>query len=89
MPISLGSREWGCPKRGDAHVTATPHFRKKLTGERVQALGAVINGLFEWTSVSYDWSMVFKATSNQSEVTLVHPQDPRDRCAHSLYPFPL
>ena len=24
MPISLGSWEWGCPKRGDAHITVTP-----------------------------------------------------------------
>ena len=24
MPISLGFWEWGCPKRGDAHVTVTP-----------------------------------------------------------------
>ena len=26
-------------------------------------------GAFGWTSVSYDWPMVFKATINQSEVT--------------------
>ena len=24
MPISLGSGEWGCPRRGDAHITVTP-----------------------------------------------------------------
>ena len=24
MSISLGFREWGCPKRGDAHITVTP-----------------------------------------------------------------
>ena len=24
MPISLGFWEWGCPKRGDAHITVTP-----------------------------------------------------------------
>ena len=23
MPISLGFWEWGCPKRGDAHITVT------------------------------------------------------------------
>ena len=32
----------------------------------VQALGAVISGIVGWTSVSYDWSMVFKANINQS-----------------------
>ena len=36
------------------------------------------------TSVHYDWSMVFKATINQSQVTLVNPNDPRDRCTESL-----
>ena len=36
-----------------------------------------------------DWSMVFKATVNQSQVhvTLVHPNDPKNHCAESLYPF--
>ena len=24
MSISLGFREWGCPKSGDAHITVTP-----------------------------------------------------------------
>ena len=33
-------------------------------------------GSFEWTSNSYDWSMLFKATINQSQETLVHPNDP-------------
>ena len=51
----------------------------------VQSLGA-----FGWTSLSYDWSIVFKATINQSYVTLVHQNDPGIRCAESfLYPFPL
>ena len=31
--------------------------------------------------------MVFKATTNQSYVTLVHPTDPKNLCAESLYPF--
>ena len=33
--------------------------------------------------------MVFKATINQSQVhvTLVHPNDPKNHCAESLYPF--
>ena len=33
--------------------------------------------------------MVFKAAINQSQVTLVHPNDPRNRCAENLCPFPL
>ena len=36
-----------------------------------------------------DWSMVFKATINQSKVTLVHRNYPRHLCAESIYPFPL
>ena len=51
----------------------------------VQSLGA-----FGWTSICYNWSMVFKATINQSYVALVHKNDPRIRCTESfLYPFPL
>ena len=33
--------------------------------------------------------MIFKATINQSYVMLSHPNDPRNLCAESLYPFPL
>ena len=29
MPISLGFEEWGCPKRGDAHITVTLDQRKR------------------------------------------------------------
>ena len=46
-------------------------------------------GSFGWTSNSHDWLMVVKATINQSQVPFVHPNDPRNRCAESLYPFPL
>ena len=42
-------------------------------------------GSFGWTSVSYDWSMVFGANINQSEVTVVHLHGPRNRFADSLY----
>ena len=64
--------------------------QKLLEGEWVQALGTVTSGIVQVdkTSVSYDWSMVFKATINQSQVTLAHPNDPRNRSAQSLYPFP-
>ena len=44
-------------------------------------------GAFGWTSVNYVWPMVFKATINQSEVILVHPNDPENRCAESLSSF--
>ena len=37
-----------------------------------------------WKNVSYDWSMVFIATNNQSKGTLVHPNDCRNRCAESF-----
>ena len=36
-----------------------------------------------WTSFSYDWSMMFKATTNQSSVTLLHTIDRRNRCAET------
>ena len=60
---------------------------QKLQGEWVQALGTVISGIVWVDKRCYDWSMVFKATINQSQVTLVNPNDPRDRCAEILYPF--
>ena len=66
-----------------------PHSRghkrngNKLSAQRFQL------GSFGWTSNSYDWSMVFKETMNQSQVTLVHPNDPKTRYAESLYQFPL
>ena len=48
-------------------------------------------GSFGWTSVSYDWSIVFKATITHSQVMLVYPQFSffilRNRCAESLKPF--
>ena len=34
----------------------------------------------------YDWSMAFTAT-NQKYITLVQLNNPRSRCAESLYPF--
>ena len=45
-------------------------------------------GSLGWAKVSYDWSMVFKATIHQSERTIVQPNDPKNLCAESLYPFP-
>ena len=36
---------------------------------------------------SYDWSMAFKGTINQSYLKLVNPNEPSNRCAESLYPF--
>ena len=58
----------------------------------VQAVATFISSIVSgigWTSVSYDWSMAFKATINQSLVTLAHPNDPTNHCAESLYLFPL
>ena len=39
-----------------------------------------------WDSLEVQ-AMVFKATTNQPYVTLVHPTDPKNLCAESLYPF--
>ena len=64
---------------------------RKLEGEWVQVFVAVISGI-----VSVDkrqlWlveSMVSKTTINQSQVTLVHSNDARNRCTECLYPFPV
>ena len=37
----------------------------------------------------YDWSMVFKATIDQSQVTLLHSNEPRNHCAKKLVPISL
>ena len=46
-------------------------------------------GSFGWTSNSCDWSMVFKATINQSHVTLVRPNDPNKSLRRKLVPISL
>ena len=40
-------------------------------------------------SVTYDWLMVALNTIDQSSLTLVHPNDPRNPRTQSLYPFSL
>ena len=63
-----------------------PHFRSlRENGYKLWVHWFL--GRLRWKSVSYDWSMVFKATINQSQVTFVHPNNPRDRCAEILNPF--
>ena len=60
-----------------------PLFRN-YTGNGYNLPVQTFLGLFGWTSISYDWLMVLKATINQSQVPLVHPNDPRNRWAESL-----
>ena len=61
---------------------------KFQTGILVEWKASVISGhVWMVKHLFSDWSMVSKATINQSEVTLVHPNDPTNRCAESLYPF--
>ena len=60
---------------------------RNYEGNGYKILTPIFRGPFEQTSVIYDWSMVFKATINQSQVTLGHPNNPTNRCAESLYPF--
>ena len=56
---------------------------QKVYGEWVQALVQRFLGKDWWRLV-----MVIKAMINQSWLTLVHPNDPTNRFAESLYPFP-
>ena len=46
-------------------------------------------GSFGRISVTYDWLMVALNTIDQSSLTLVQPNDPRNPCSQSLYPFSL
>ena len=66
-----------------------PHFR--TLGGMGTSFGC--SDFWDWlsgqlTTLRY-WSMVRKVTINQSWVTLVHTNDPWNRCAERLYPFPL
>ena len=72
------TRKWHC-----LHYRNYKGYGYKLSGQRFL-------GSFRWTSTSCDWSMVFRATRNQSAVKLGHPENnPRNRFAKGLYPFPL
>ena len=57
-----------------------PHSRNIYKGNEVKFSAQRFLGSLERTSVSYDWPILFKATINQSEDTIFHPNDPRNRC---------
>ena len=46
-------------------VLVIPHYRN-YKGNELKLLAQRFQGSFGWTTVSYDWSMVFKATINRS-----------------------
>jgi len=46
-------------------------------------------GSFEWTSITCDWLMGAWNSIDQSQQALVHPDNPRNHCPKSLYPFTL
>ena len=50
---------------------------------------AVTSGIVRVDKRGYDWSMRFKATINQSKITFVLPNDPKNGCTESLYSLPL
>ena len=52
----------------------------EILGKWVQVLG-------RQAVRSYDWSMVFKGTINQSYLKLANPNEPSNHCVESLYPF--
>ena len=62
---------------------------QKLYGEWVQAFGETVCGIVWVDKDCLRLVMVLKATINQSWLTLIHPNDPTNRFAKGLYPFPL
>ena len=66
-------------------------LKQQLPTKETQGRMVTISGYSDFwlTSISYDWSMVFKTIINQSQVTLVHSNDLTNRRAYALYPFPL
>ena len=63
--MSLGFWEWGCSKRGDTHITVTPHSRN-CKGNEYKLLAQRFLGLFGRSSVTYDWLVVVLDTIDQS-----------------------
>ena len=99
-------RNWPIKARIRCHGISRKPIRGRAVGEKIQfptpeslrGMGTRFPCNDSWdrfgrTSVNYDWSMVFKATINQSQVTLVNPNDPRGEivapkaCTHSSYTF--
>ena len=92
-PVSMCS---GCKgqetRSGQSHVLTilfvlcrVPHWDYKGNGYKLWVQWFLKS--FGWTKVSYDWSMVFKETINQSERTRVHQTIPKPvapkACIHS------
>ena len=67
---------------------AIPHSRN-FNGNGYKLSARQIQGSFGWTSVIYDRLMAALNTIDQSWLTHVHPNDPRNHCAQNLYPFSL
>ena len=72
------------PKIKSASVRYVISPIHKLRGNWIQPFAQISLGLFGWTSLSYDWSMVSKATNIQS-----YSNDPRKHRAESFYLFSL
>ena len=90
----------GCILGVDALKSITklsiPHSRNfegngnKLLAQRfLGSFGSGAHNLFWWTNVTYNWLMVAMYTINQSNLTLVHPNNARKHCTQSLYPSSL
>ena len=76
-PVSSAISKWPIP-----HSRNFNENGYKLTAQQIQ-------GSFGLTSVIYDRLMAALNTIDQSWLTHVHPNDPRNHCAQSLYPFSL
>ena len=75
---------------GDVFPVEIVKCRVQLpTLETLGRMGAVISGISVISGIvwvdkrCYDWSVVFKVSINQSQLTFVRPNDSRNRCAES------
>ena len=74
--------------RTDFATFLPPSRSYKGNGYKLSAQQSL--GLFEWSSVTYDWLMVALNTKNQSQLyPLIHQNNPRNHCAQRLYLFSL
>ena len=74
--------------RADFATFLLPSRSYKGNGYKLSAQQSL--GLFEWSSVTYDWLTVALNTMNQSQLyPLIHQKNPKNHWAQRLYLFSL
>ena len=84
--IAGGRKCWSSENADNCTLKTIPYFRN-FREDGYKLWVQCFRASFGWTSVRYDWLIVYMATINQSSVFSI-PNDLRYRCAKSSFPFP-